>query len=121
MCDRYSDCAKLMAKHHLHTEADVQSFIADSEQRMDVLTGERNKIRNQLKRAKDPEVIDELKADRDQLTTKITWIRKEIKTAEFTLERSEKVREDINIEREYCRGDHMKRRDRQRDDCDQAR
>ena len=116
MCDKYSDCAKLMAKYHLHTEADAKEFIADSEQRMDVLARKRNKIRNRLRRANDPVMIDELKAERDQLTKEINGIRKEIKTAEFTLERSEKVREDIKIEREYCRGDHVKHRDRQRND-----
>jgi hypothetical protein len=121
MCDKYSDCARLMARYHLHTENDVKAFIANSEQRMDVLTGERNKIRNQLRRAKDPVMIDELKAERDQLTKEITGIRKDIKTAEFTLERSEKVREGINIEREYCRGDHIKHRDIKRDDRNQAR
>lgn len=121
MCDKYSDCARLMARYHLHTENDVKAFIANSEQRMDVLTGERNNIRNQLRRAKDPVMIDDLKAERDQLTSEITGIRKDIKTAEFTLERSEKVREGINIEREYCRGDHIKHRDIKRDDRNQAR
>ena len=121
MCDKYSDCAKLMARHHLHTEADVKSFIYDSKQRMDVLSEDRDKIRNRLRRAKDPVMIDELKAERDQLTKEITGVRKEIKTAAFTLERSEKVREDLKIEREYCRGDHLKHRDRQRGDRDQAR
>lgn len=121
MCDKYSDCAKLMARHHIHTEADVRSFIADSEHRMDVLSKERDKIRNRLRRAKNPSVIEELKAERDQFTEQITGIRKEIKTAEFTLERSEKVREDISIEREYCRGDHLKHLDRLRDDRDHER
>ena len=121
ICDKYSDCAKLMARHHLHTEVDVKSFITDSNQRKDMLTRERNKIRNRLRREKDPNRIEKLKADRDQLTKEITGIRKEIKTAEFTLERSEKVREDINIELEYCRGDHMKHRDRKQNDRDHER
>ena len=82
---------------------------------------DRDKIRNRLRRATDPVIIDELKAERDRLSKEITGIRKEIKTAEFTLERSEKVREDINIELEYCRGDHTKHRSRKRNDRDQAR
>ena len=121
MCDRYSDSAKLMAKHHLHTETDVRSFIEDSEKRMDLLSQKRQNIRNRLRRAKGPSVIEELKAERDQLTNEIGAIRKEIKTAKFTLERSEKVKEDIMVEQEYCRGDHLKHRSRQRDDHDHAR
>ncbi len=121
MCDKYSDCAKLMARYHLHTEEDVRSFIADSEQRVGALSQDRERIRNRLRRAKDPPVIEELKTERDQLTEQITGIRKEIKTAKFTLERSEKVREDISIEREYCRGDHLKCQGRQRNDRDHER
>ena len=112
VCDKYSDCTKLMARHHLRTETDVKSFISDSEQRMDELSIERNKVRNRLKRAKDPVRIDELRSDRDALTEEIVGIRKEIKTAQFTLDRSEKVREDIQIERDYCRGDHLKNRNK---------
>lgn len=107
MCDKYSDCAKLMARYHLHTEADVKTFLADSEQRMDALSRDRDKIRNRLRRTNDPVMIDKLKAERDAFTKEITGIRKEIKTAEFTLERNEKVQEDIDVEREYCRGDHL--------------
>ena len=121
MCDKYSECAKLMARYHLHTEADVKTFIATSKQFMDVLSRDRDKIRNRLRRATDPVIIDELKAERDRLSKEITGIRNELKTAEFTLERSEKVRKDINIELEYCRGDHTKHRDRKRNDRDQAR
>ena len=121
MCDKYSECAKLMARYHLRTEADVKTFIAISKQCMDVLSRDRDKIRNRLRRATDPVIIDELKAERARLSKEITGIRKEIKTAEFTLERSEKVREDINIELEYCRGDHTKNRGRNRNDRDQAR
>ena len=121
MCDKYSDCAKLMAKHHLRTEEDVRSFIEDSGQRMEVLSNDRQKIRNRLRRARDPATIDELKAARDLLTEEIAGIRKEVKTAKFTLERSEKAREATEIEYEYCHGNHLKRRDRQRDDRDLER
>ena len=112
MCDKYSDCAKLMAKYHLYTDNDVKDFILSSEQRMDMLSQERNKVRNRLRRARDPVMIEELKSDRDQLTEEIIGIRKEIKTAKFTLERSERVKEEVQIEHDYCRGDHLKDRNK---------
>ncbi len=121
MCDKYSACARLMAREHLRTEDDVKDFISVSEKRMDELFGVRNKLRNKLRRTSEPDQIEKLKAERDQLTKEITGIRNELKTAEFTLERSEKVRKDINIELEYCRGDHTKSRGRNRNDRDQAR
>ena len=112
MCDKYSECAKLMAKHHLHTEADVKAFITDSEQRMEQLSQARNKVRNRLKRAKYPSRIDELKSERNKLTEELAGIRKEMNTAKFTLDRSEKVKKEIQIEHDYCRGDHLKNRNK---------
>ena len=59
------------------------------------------------------ELENELKAERSRLTGEISGIRKDIKTAEFTLERSEKVQDDIKIELSYCKGD--KHRSQKRD------
>ena len=112
MCDKYSECAKLMAKYHLRTEDDVKYFIARSEESLDTLSCQRNKVRNKLRRAADPEMIESYRNERDHLTSEITKIRKEIKTAVFTLERSEKVKDDIRIELEYCHGDNVKTRSR---------
>ena len=114
MCDQYSACARLMAKYHLRTEDDVKDFIKSSGQDIDVLSRERNAIKNRLRREKDPGRIDELKEQRNLLTGEINEIRKEKKTAEFILERSEKVSEDISIELEYCRGEHIKNKSRDR-------
>ncbi len=117
MCDKYSECAKLMANYHLRTEDDVKDFIARLEENLDTLTNQRNKVRNKLRRADDPEMIEAYKDKRYLLTSKITKIRKEIKTAVFTLERSEKVRNDIRIEHDYCRGkqkDHHKSNQKER-------
>ena len=103
-----------MPKLFLRTEDDVKDFINSSGHDIDVLSRERNAIKNRLRREKDPERIDELKEQRDFLTGEITALRKEKKTAEFTLERSEKVHDDICIELEYCRGDHIKSKSRDR-------
>ena len=112
MCDKYYECAKLMAKYHLRTEDDVKYFIARSEESLDTLSCQRNKVRNKLRRAADPEMIESYRNERDHITSEITMIRKEIKTAVFTLERSEKVKDDIRIELEYCHGDNVKTRSR---------
>lgn len=121
MCDKYSECAKLMAKYHLRTDIDVTDFISRSEERLSGLGSRRNKLRNKLRSAKDSELIDAYKAERDFLTSEITAIRKKIKIAEFTLERSDKVKEDVNIELEYCRGNHMRNIGRKHDDRDLTR
>jgi len=115
MCDKYSECARLMAKHHLRTDTDVETFIENSKQRMYVLSQERNRIRNRLRREKDPETIDELKAERNRLTDEISVIRKELKAAEFTLERSSQVQELNTIERSYIHGEHLRACNKDRD------
>ena len=121
MCDKYSDCAKLMAKYHLRTEDDVKEFIDFSRQEIDVLSRERNGIRNRLRREKDPDRINGLKEQIDRLTDVISSVRKEKKTAVFTLERSDKVKDDIGIELEYCRGEHLRSRSRNSREMKEAR
>lgn len=121
MCDKYSECAKLLAKYHLRTEDDMKDFIARSEESLDTLSCQRNKVRNKLRREADPEMIETYKNERDHLTSEITKIRKEIKTATFTLERSEKVKDDIRIELEYCHGDNVKTRSRGSREITEAR
>ena len=108
MCDKYSACARLMARERLRTDEDVSAFITDSEHKMEELSEARNKVRNKLRRASDPDQIEQLKAERDGLTAKISKLRKDIRTADFTLERSTQVRDDIKTELEHCRGDHIK-------------
>ena len=102
MCDKYSDCARLMAREHLRTMEDVQTFITDSKQKLEELSGARNKVRNILRRASDPDQVEQLKADRDGLTTELGKLRKDIKTAEFSLERSQQVQKNIEIELNAC-------------------
>ena len=125
MCDKYSVCAKLMAREHLRTDQDVRNFIAGAKQRINVLAGERNKIRNRLRREKDPTRIDCLKAERNRLTGEISSLRKDIRTAEFTLERSEDVGRIIDIEEAVCgrkaagriHDQHLNRNDREERDA----
>ena len=91
-----------MAREHLRTDADVSAFITDSEHKMEELSEARNKVRNKLRRASEPDQIEQLKAERDSFTAAIGKLRKDIKTAEFTLERSQQVQKDIEVELNAC-------------------
>ena len=121
MCDKYSACARLLARERLSTIEDLESFMERSKSKIDVLSRERNKVRNRLRREKNPETIEELKSKRNVLTEQICSIRKDLKLAKFTLERSEQVRNEIRIEHEYCRGTHMKQRNKSRANRDLER
>ena len=114
MCDKYSACARLLARENLGTIEDLESFMERSKAEIDVLSRERNKIRNRLRRENNPETIEELKEKRNVLTEQICSARKDLKLAKFTLDRSEQVRNEIRIEHEYRRGMHAKQFDKKR-------
>lgn len=105
-CDKCSEAVRLMAREHIHTTEDLQSYIKTADYQKSELIGCRNKVINRLRREKDPERINDLKSERTRLTGEISRIRKDIKTAAFTLDRSEKVQRDIKIELSYCKGDN---------------
>ena len=121
MCDKYSACARLLARENLGTIEDLEKYMEKSKTEIDVLSRERNKVRNRLRREKNPETIEELKEKRNVLTEQICSARKDLKLAKFTLDRSEKVRNEIRIEHEYCRGSHMKQRNKSRANRDLER
>lgn len=121
MCDKYSACAKLLARERLSTIEDLESFMEKSKTEIGVLSRERNTIRNRLRREKNPETIKELKEKRNLLTEQICSARKDLKLGEFTLDRSEQLRDEIRIEHEYCRGTHMKQRNKNRANRDLER
>ena len=121
MCDKYSACARLLARESIDTIEDLQKYMEKSEAEIDVLSRERNKIRNRLRREKNPETIGELKEKRNKLTEQICSVRQDLKLAKFTIDRSEQLRDDIRIEHEYFRGTHMKQRHKRRTDLDLER
>ncbi len=114
MCDKYSACARLLARERLGTIEDLEKYMKKSKKEIDVLSRERNKIRNRLRREKNPGTIEELKGKRNNLTEQICSARKDLSLAKFTLDRSEQLRNEIRIEHEYRRGDHMKEYQRSR-------
>ena len=121
MCDKYSACARLLARESLSTIEDLQKYMEKSEAEIDVLPRERNKIYNRLRRAKDPKAILELKEERNALTERISSIRKDLITTDFILDRSVKFVEEIQIEQRHRRGEHLKQRERTRGSRDLER
>ena len=105
-CDKFSESVRLMAREHIRTEDDLKNFIESSTLEKTALSASKNKINNRLRREKNPVRINELKAERSRLTGEISRIRKDIKTAEFTLDRSEKVQSGIKTELSYYKGDN---------------
>ncbi|NCB52172.1 MAG: hypothetical protein EOM54_09865 [Clostridia bacterium] len=96
--DEISRQAKLICREKLDTAADVQSFIGKRNSDLELLTAARNRCYNQLRRCEDPEAIIKIRHERDGLTKQIATLRKEIKTAQGVLDRSEAIHKNRNAE-----------------------
>ena len=115
-CDEYSRQARLLAREHLSTEADVKALISRTDSRIDGLCDERQKIRNRMRRCQDPVQLTELKQKRDGLTAEIKTLRTDRKTAGQILDRAEQIREDVA--REYAareKNQRQKKKQRERE------
>ena len=97
---QYSDQMRLLGKYKLDTEEQLKDFISGTETKIRSLTSERTGVYNKLRRCIDPEQIQELKSIRDGLSEQIAQCRKELKTANGVLENTDKIKENIKIERE---------------------
>lgn len=120
-CDKASESARLLAHTKIDTIEGLKRFIDASKSEINVLSQERNKIYNRIRRAKDSKAIRELKEKRNTLTDRISSIRKDLKTADFILGRSEKVVEEIQIEQRHRCGEHLRQRERTRGNRDLER
>ena len=96
--DEISRQVKLICREKFDTAADVQSFIGKRNSDLELLTAARNRCYNQLRRCEDPEAIIKIRHERDGLTKQIATLRKEIKTAQGVLDRSEAIHKNRNAE-----------------------
>lgn len=93
--DRYSENIRLICKHDFKTADDVQQFIETNTEQIKMLEKERNRIRARMNRTDDPAEKEEYKSKRDDITTVLTSMRKDNKTAKHIIEDSPKIKEDI--------------------------
>ena len=111
--DKVSAEVRLIGKEKLNDLAAVDGFIEASKGEIETVTAQRNKLYNQLRRCTDPERITELKSKRDDCTTVLKELRKDIQTAERIVERNPKMKEEIAIEeqmRQELRPPHKQRK-----------
>ena len=93
--DRYSENIRLICKQDFKTTDDVNAFIASNNEQIEVLEKERNRIRARMNRADNPDEKEKYKNQRDDISTALTAIRKDNKTAKHILEDSPKIKENI--------------------------
>ena len=96
--DRLSDQVRLVSHKGLNTIEDVHSFIAETDQLIQAITADRQKVYNKLRRCHNDDQRAELLRRRDDCTAALTDLRKEKKIALTILEDNPTVKENIRIE-----------------------
>lgn len=89
----------LICREKLNTTADVESYLEHTQTRLDALQASRQTYYYRLRRCHDPKKITDIRTERDKLTASITRCRRDIKTAQAILTRSEKIKADLTAER----------------------
>ena len=112
--DAISQQAQLICREKLDTVEAVADFIGGKRAEIKELGVARQKCYNRLRRCDDGAEIAQIKAQRDRLTAAMAVCRKDIKTAESVLSRSDRLKENLKLEQEMQaqrmgRASHRKR------------
>lgn len=98
--DAISSQAQLIRREKLDTAEDVVGFISEKQAEIKELGVARQKCYNRLRRCGDGAKIAQIKAQRNRLTAAMAVCRKDIKTAEGVLSRSDQLKENLKLEQE---------------------
>ena len=101
--ERYSNEIRLVVTQKLKTTEDVKSYITQTENDIEDITNLRQKYRNKLRNCTVDKLIQEYKEKQNECTTILNKYRKNLKTANYILENTPKVKEVIKIERRMKR------------------
>ena len=93
-CDQYSEQAKLLSKYHVNTDEDLSQLMVMLEDKMQSVSEERDEMRKVTRRNIPIAQID---AARDKVTELTAELRKELKVCSQVQERSDHVRENLEI------------------------
>ena len=102
--ERYSSEIRLIVTEKLKTTEDVKDYISQTEEDIKDVTNLRQKYRNKLRNCTDENLIEEYKEKRNECTTMLNKYRKNLKTANYILEDTPKVKEVIKIESQMKNG-----------------
>lgn len=96
--DRYSQEVRLISKQNLNTLDDVNSFISNSTEQIKLIENQRQHIYNKLRRCTDIDKRAELLSQRNDRTSALKTLRKNIRTAKHIIEDNPEVKFNIKAE-----------------------
>lgn len=98
--DEYSKMNELLARYDIHTGEELLHFEGQTQQVLTELEQERQSYRNQLRRCKNPERADELKAKAREVSRKMKPLREQLKTARKIEERTQEIQKLLAQEKQ---------------------
>ena len=96
-CDQYSEQAKLLSKYHVNTDEDLSQLMEKIEDKMQSISAERDEMRKVSRRNIPIAQIDAARDKVTKLTAELRELRKELKVCTQVQERSDHVRENLEI------------------------
>ena len=111
--DQYIEDYKLLCDCHIDTAEELSAFREDIDARIKQLEKQREQIRNRIRRAPETEKT-QLKEQAKTLTSQIAPLRKQLKIADRILERSVRMRQLLNQERQLETNEMTKERNFER-------
>ena len=101
--DQITRDVQLINNENFTTLADAEAFIESSKQQISTITEYRTKIYNKLRRCSDPDEDRSLRSKRDDCTSALKDLRRDIKTAEHIISRNPEIKHQIAIEEDMRR------------------
>ena len=110
---------RLIFRERLDTTADVELYLEHAQTHLEALQASRRACYYRLRRCRNPKEMADIHSQRDMLTASIALCRRDIKTAQEVLVRSEKVKTDLAAEKtmQKERLGPQKQRTRQREEA----
>ena len=106
--DRYTQEIKLLHTYRLDTDVQLSAFQAQQQARLDRLIGQRQQLRNKLRRTAEPVQIESLKQEISGLSKQISAIRREVRLCNDIQQRSIQMAKKLKI---IHRDEQMQRRE----------
>ena len=96
-CDQYSEQAKLLSKYKVNTDEDLSLLVEKLENKMQSVSAERDEMRKISRRNIPIAQIDAARDKVTELTAELRDLRRELKVCSQVQERSNHVRENLEI------------------------
>lgn len=93
----------LAINEKLYSYADVERFIADTSLKMEQLKYERSKIYNKIRRCSEPEKLEELTKQCDQMTAELAKLRQKLKLAQRIITDQPMLQGKVQAEKAHMR------------------